>query len=48
MVTSLDGSKDYFHIDRLQTYRSTNPETPTKIGSVNLEIIGPTGIFKNK
>jgi len=45
---SLEGLKNEFQIDHLQPYCSTNPENMAKIGLADLEIIGLTGIAKDR
>jgi len=45
---SLEGLKNEFQIDHLQPYSSTNPENMAKIGLADLEVIGLTGIAKDR
>jgi len=47
MATSLERQKNEFQIDHLQPY-FTNPENLAKVGLVNFEIIGLTGMVKNE
>ena len=48
VAMSLEGLKNEFQIDHLQPYSSTNPENMAKIALADLEVIGLTGIAKDR